>query len=264
MDFDLDPGWSLEPVGGTTGGAYLGVHAHEKYFLKRNASPFLAALSVTGITPKLIWTKRISTGDVLTAQEWLNGQTLTRAQMNSPRVAQLLAKVHESALLRRMLVKVNGVVMTAAMVRERTLLRLPAELRNHALVQTAIAALAVAPAAPSRLTVLHGDLNHKNWLLSDTDRLYLVDWDQAALGDRAFDLASVLVPYVPTAEWGTWLAAYGLPFDADLAARLRWYGVVNLLGELARTYHAQRYTEMNQYLLALQGLLERPLDTFNA
>lgn len=105
MDFDLDPGWSLSPVGGTTGGAFLGVHAHEKFFLKRNASPFLAALSVEEITPKLIWTKRMTTGDVLTAQEWLNGQTLTRAQMNTPMVAKLLARVHHSQLLHRMLKK---------------------------------------------------------------------------------------------------------------------------------------------------------------
>ncbi len=69
---------------------------------------FLAALSVEGITPKLIWTKRIATGDVLTAQDWVNGHTLTRAQMNSPMVAQLLGKVHNSVLLRRMLKKVGG------------------------------------------------------------------------------------------------------------------------------------------------------------
>ena len=46
MEFELDAGWSLQPAGGSTGSAFLGVYANQKYFLKRNASPFLAALSV--------------------------------------------------------------------------------------------------------------------------------------------------------------------------------------------------------------------------
>lgn len=76
MDFEIDTGWKLLPVGGDTGQAYMGIRAEEKLFLKRNSSPFLAALSVEGITPRLVWTKRIGNGDVLTAQEWLNGRTL--------------------------------------------------------------------------------------------------------------------------------------------------------------------------------------------
>ncbi len=49
MEFELDAGWSLQPAGGSTGSAFLGVYANQKYFLKRNASPFLAALSVEHI-----------------------------------------------------------------------------------------------------------------------------------------------------------------------------------------------------------------------
>ena len=41
MEFELDSGWSLQPAGGSTGSAFLGVYANQKYFLKRNASPFL-------------------------------------------------------------------------------------------------------------------------------------------------------------------------------------------------------------------------------
>ena len=54
MEFELDSGWSLQPAGGSTGSAFLGVYANQKYFLKRNASPFLAALSVEHITPRLL------------------------------------------------------------------------------------------------------------------------------------------------------------------------------------------------------------------
>ncbi|WP_056989164.1 phosphotransferase family protein [Lacticaseibacillus camelliae] len=251
--FDLEPGWSLEPIGGTTGGAFMGVYAHEKFFLKRNASPFLAALSVEGITPKLIWTKRIATGDVLTAQDWVNGHTLTRAQMNSPMVAQLLGKVHNSVLLRRMLKKVGGSPQTPRQLFDQVASSLPASLRQHPLVQATITALQVMPgAAPMR--VCHGDLNHKNWLLSDSQQLYLVDWDQASLGDIAFDLSVVLINYVPRPQWEDWLRAYGSSLTSDLLQRITWYGRLHLLHEVAAQYAAQRYTEMNQALTQLQQL----------
>ncbi|WP_262314855.1 phosphotransferase family protein [Lacticaseibacillus parakribbianus] len=257
MDLDLEPGWSLQPVGGTTGGAFMGVFAHEKFFLKRNASPFLAALSVEGITPKLIWTKRISTGDVLTAQEWLNGRTLTREQMNTPMVAGLLAKVHRSTLLKRMLQKVGGLTQTPEQLRAQYVADLPQALRKHPLVLDVSKRLRQLPPRPRTLWVCHGDLNHKNWLLSDAEKLYLVDWDQASLGDIAFDLSVVLINYVPRAEWGAWLAAYGTPLSADLLARIEWYGQLHLLNEIKRNYEKQRYTEMNRALLQLSQLVAK-------
>ena len=63
-----------------------------KLFLKRNSSPFLTALSAEGIVPKLVWTKRIETGEVVTAQHWKNGRELVQDEMNSNRVAKLLKK----------------------------------------------------------------------------------------------------------------------------------------------------------------------------
>ncbi|WP_179395158.1 phosphotransferase family protein [Lacticaseibacillus absianus] len=255
MDLDLDPGWSLSPVGGTTGGAFMGVYAHEKFFLKRNASPFLAALSVEGITPKLIWTKRISTGDVLTAQEWLNGRTLTREQMNSKMVASLLAKVHQSTLLKRMLQKVGGQGQTPAQLRDQYVADLPKALREHPLVATVAARLRTLPQGPRTLRVCHGDLNHKNWLLSDANKLYLVDWDQASLGDIAFDLSVVLINYVPRDEWTRWLADYGTTLTPSLLARIEWYGQLHLLNEIKQNYERQRYTEMNRAILQLSHLV---------
>ena len=56
MEYNMDSGWDLHPIGGDTGQAYMGVKDHERVFLKRNASPFLAVLSGEGITPKLIST----------------------------------------------------------------------------------------------------------------------------------------------------------------------------------------------------------------
>ena len=75
MEQNMDAGWELHPIGGDTGQAYMAVRAQERVFLKRNSSPFLAALSGEGIAPKLMWTKRSGNGDILTAQEWLNGRS---------------------------------------------------------------------------------------------------------------------------------------------------------------------------------------------
>ena len=103
MELERETGWQLHPISGDTGQAYMGIRNEEKLFLKRNSSPFLAALSVEGITPRLIWTKRIGNGDVLTAQEWCNGRTLEKEEMNTPQVPQMLGRIHESEALKRML-----------------------------------------------------------------------------------------------------------------------------------------------------------------
>ncbi|RRJ15356.1 phosphotransferase, partial [Pseudomonas aeruginosa] len=62
-----------------------------------------AALSAEGIVPKLVWTKRIETGEVVTAQHWKNGRELTANEMQQPRVAKILKKIHNSKPLLTML-----------------------------------------------------------------------------------------------------------------------------------------------------------------
>ena len=43
--------------------------------------------------------------------------------------------------------------------------------------------------------VCHGDVNHNNWLLTEDNQLYLIDWDGAMIADPAIDLgdAALLV-----------------------------------------------------------------------
>ena len=60
----------------------------KNYFLSVT-QPFIAALSAEGIVPKLVWTKRIETGEVVTAQHWKNGRELTPSEMSQRRVAEL-------------------------------------------------------------------------------------------------------------------------------------------------------------------------------
>ena len=253
---NMRDGWQLYPLGGNTGTAYMGTKASQKVFLKQNASPFLAALSMEGITPRLVWTKRLTTGDVMTAQEWLNGRTLRRSEMREQRVARLLHRVHHSQLLHDMLTKVGGRSTTPAQLLDRLAPTLAPELRQHPLIQRALQTLQTEqPQLPATAyEVCHGDLNHKNWLLSDRQRLYLVDWDAATFADPAFDLGSLLCEYVPLEEWHRWLQDYGERVTAPLTARVNWYARMHCITVNAESYRQQRFQIMNQHLILLERL----------
>lgn len=86
----------------------------KKLFLKRNSSPFLAVLSAEGIVPKLVWTKRMENGDVITAQQWLDGRELKPHDMGSEQVANLLRKIHRSQDLLEMLKRLGKKTAVAA------------------------------------------------------------------------------------------------------------------------------------------------------
>ncbi|KLI74803.1 MULTISPECIES: phosphotransferase family protein [Lacticaseibacillus] len=253
MEFELDAGWSLQPAGGSTGSAFLGVYANQKYFLKRNASPFLAALSVEHITPRLLWTRRVSTGDVLTAQEWLDGETLTREQMMQPVVASMLAKVHHSSLLKRMLRQVGGQVLDPDQLRRSLLQNFPENLAAQPRVEQALAEIQRWVPRVTVQSVCHGDLNHKNWLRAN-GRLYLVDWEQVALGDPAYDLADVMAHYGNHDTWPAFLAAYGANMDDQLQHRLYWYSDLHLLSDMKTAALHQRSDEVAKALRQFEVL----------
>ena len=60
-------------------------------------------LSAEGIVPKLVWTKRMENGDVITAQHWMAGRELKAKDMSGRPVAELLRKIHTSKALLDML-----------------------------------------------------------------------------------------------------------------------------------------------------------------
>src|SRR5699024_4783829 len=99
--------WEMTPAGGLTGEAYFATKGERRLFLKRNSSPFLAVLSAEGIVTKLVWTKRMEDGAVITAQEWLDGRELRPEEMKHLRVANLLRKIHQSSELLHMLMRLG-------------------------------------------------------------------------------------------------------------------------------------------------------------
>gem|GEM_PF-7627 len=198
MEQNMDAGWELHPIGGDTGQAYMAVRAQERVFLKRNSSPFLAALSGEGIAPKLMWTKRAGNGDVLTAQEWLNGRSLTTEEMNSMEVIDLLKEIHQSPNLLLMLQKIQGEEYTAQHFIEDYLVNLQSGLQSHRFLSEVLDYLkeTLPLVLEAGKTVCHGDLDRRNFLLAN-DKLYLIDWEMVRLADPVSDLTMILTQYIP-------------------------------------------------------------------
>ncbi|MCQ9210019.1 phosphotransferase family protein [Granulicatella seriolae] len=258
MDYKMDSGWQLHPIGGDTGQAYMGTREKEKVFLKRNSSPFLAALSGEGITPRLIWTKRAGNGDVITAQEWLNGRSLTDEEMSNVEVATLLKQIHQSPTLLHMLQRVQGEDYNPENFIQDYLTNLQSGLQTHSFLNQVLDYLrdTMYLINESGKTVCHGDLNRRNFMWSDQGRLYLVDWEMVKLADPISDLTMILVQYVPVHQWGDWLDLYGVHISTNIYQRIEWYSLMNCLFLIKKNHFDGRYYEMNEKILLVKSIFE--------
>jgi len=224
--------WEITPAGGATGDAYLAEYEGRKLFLKRNSSPFLAVLSAEGIVPKLVWTKRMENGDVVTAQQWLNARELKPHDMVSEQVANLLRKIHHSKELLAMMKRLGKTPLLPTMMIDDLKCSITVDvLRAYPIVQQALKLL--EEALPSvnyeDFVVCHCDINHNNWLLTEDEQLYLIDWDGAMIADPAIDIGMLLYSYIPRDQWKKWLEIYGLDLTDCLEIRMKWYVIAQVL-----------------------------------
>ncbi|MYL41467.1 phosphotransferase family protein [Virgibacillus salexigens] len=248
--------WEITPAGGLTGDAYLATKENQRLFLKRNSSPFLAVLSAEGIVPKLIWTKRMENGDVITAQEWLEGRELKPAEMQHLRVAELLHKIHHSSELLYMLMRLGKKPVTSDESFSNIRLRLERiGLFNQDQVRIALVFLEqlLPITRKQKLVVCHGDLNHNNILLSKEGHLHLIDWDNALIADPVTDYGMILNWYIPKENWNEWLEHYGVTSDDHLIERMYWYLLLDVLHYLC--WHLER-DELIKYRERLTDLEE--------
>lgn len=256
MEQLLGKEWEITPAGGATGDAYVAEYDGRKLFLKRNSSPFLAVLSAEGIVPKLVWTKRMENGDVITAQQWLNGRELKPHDMESEQVASLLRKIHRSQDLVEMLKRLGKTPLSPhTMIHKlRPMLH---QWACEPLITQAFAWL--EQQLPSircdEFAVCHGDMNHNNWLLSEDGRLYLIDWDGAVIADPAIDIGMLLYSYIPKEKWEDWLQFYGLELTHDLHLRMKWYTIVQTLYALVWQKEKNAEKEVQQSLHFLKTVL---------
>jgi thiamine kinase-like enzyme len=249
--------WEIVPAGGATGKAFFAQHEEQKLFLKRNSSPFLAVLSAEGLVPKLVWTKRLETGDVITAQQWLNGRELSPDEMNDEKVAKLLRKIHQSEPLKDMLRRLGITPLLPATYLQMVQQGLDSDLLQIPSVRKSAEFLAieVRNVECKKHVVCHGDVNHNNWLLGENNQLYLIDWDGAMIGDPAMDLGLLLYWYIPKAEWTTWLKRYGIDASEDLMLRMKWYVLAHTLASIDWHKKKARLSEMKRWIDYLDKIL---------
>lgn len=248
--------WEVTPAGGATGEAFVATFGNEKIFIKRNSSPFLAVLSAEGIVPKLLWTKRLENGDVITAQKWLDGRELKAYEMQTEAVAGLLSKIHSSKALLSMLKRMGKESIGPLNILEEiseSMAGLPFHIK--AILQAPFQYLRneLQYLDEVEFGVCHGDLNHNNWLMAENEDLYLIDWDGAVIADPAFDLGMLLTWYVPEENWQSWLSLYGIDLNDSLIRRMNWYVIAQTIQSLI--WHYKK--ENNKEISVLQNFIGR-------
>ncbi|WP_226036547.1 phosphotransferase family protein [Aquibacillus saliphilus] len=261
MEHTLGKEYTITPAGGSTGEAYFAKSETKSLFLKRNSSPFLAVLSAEGIVPKLVWTKRMENGDVITAQEVLDGRELTPEEMKHPKVAKLLSKIHHSTELLDMLMRIGKKPLKPKEIfieLKKSVDQNSVEMVHTEIHQGIDYLEKMLPDIDSDMQVVcHCDMNHNNWLLSGNGQLYLIDWDNARVGDPAMDIGTVLQSYIPENEWNYWLESYGVEKNKQLINRMYWYLIAESISYI--NWHNSRFEkkEAAQRLKELKRLIQR-------
>lgn len=250
--------WEVHSAGGLTGEAYIAKSKDRKLFLKRNSSPFLAVLSAEGIVPKLVWTKRLENGDVITAQEWLDGRELKSIEMQHFHVASLLQKIHHSSELLYMLMRLGKKPFTPdeslKKIKQQIIDNMLHRLDKEVSLSLSYLEILLPVTKNQKQVVCHGDLNHNNLLLTDDSQLYLIDWDNAMIADPMIDIGFILKWYIPKADWDEWLIQYGITKDGNTIKRMYWYLLLDALNYLAWHTERKELDKVNDRLHDIQDL----------
>lgn len=249
--------WDISPAGGATGEAFIASKEDQKIFLKRNSSPFLAVLSAEGIVPKLLWTRRVENGDVITAQHWIPGRELSPFEMMDDRVAQMLQKIHQSDALLSMLTRLGKSPLKPETIFAQIKRECATELADMPIIAEGLLFLEnhVLVIGCDNYVVCHRDMNHNNWIITEQDELLLIDWDGAVIADPAIDLGMLLYSYVPRAEWSHWLERYGIMLDAHLNIRMKWHTLSQALLSIQWYHEKGRLKERDQLLAKLARII---------
>ncbi|GAB2554213.1 phosphotransferase [Gracilibacillus alcaliphilus] len=261
MEHILGEDWMVVPAGGSTGTAFYAQSAQKKLFLKRNSSPFLAVLSAQGIVPKLVWTKRLENGDVVTAQQWLDGKALNIEEIQHPKVAKLLSKIHQSSELLDMLLRIEQTTVKL----DQTLVRVKQFVKGNKIGRNSLILYQAIKYLEDRLfdvyydkqVVCHCDLNHHNWMLSNDGELFLIDWDNARVGDPAMDIGRILQSYIPKQDWDQWLAHYGIESSRYLLQRMHWHLLVDEIIAYVWALNQRDDKEADSHLRELYQLMRQ-------
>lgn len=251
-DWDLD----MTPVRGSSGNAFTSrTSDEERVFIKRNATPMLTSIYLEGLTPRVLWTKRTVQGDMLSAQPWINGHTLSPNEMGDRQINQILSHLHTSRKLMESCKKLGSVVIGPQNLLT-AITDSSDELRANHFLSEIIEEMAdnIPPLYGEEITVVHGDVNHNNWLVDDeTGRVYLVDWDSTFMSDPMVDIAYVLAHYIRPNSWSRWLIDLGYEPRKKVMEKVAWYGKLSFLRQIAEELSKGRKKEANEEILGLRN-----------
>ena len=247
---------SLTPIPGKSGKAYMGTYPDGgRVFVKMNTTPILAGLAKEQIAPQLLWSRRLPDGNVMSAQEWLNGEILTPNGMSKKQVVNILTRLHRSRPLMTQLKKLGYPVESPLELLNSWSNRLPIALRQNHYIQSVVKNLrkTVPAFREDYATIVHGDVRHSNWIETESGLIYLVDWDSVRLTDRMLDVAHILSHYIPDSNWRDWLGYYGYKYNQKVFDKLYWFGQYSFLCQIAKYYENNDLENVNREIYALRN-----------
>lgn len=254
MQFDTK-GLQLQSIAGNSGKAYKGLRSDgTPVFVKYEMPPIVSALAREQITPPVIATNREVGMGQRVEQEWLNGHTLTRADMGKKQVRQILVRMHYSRILLNQALQLNYTYQEPKDLVNKWLEEAPSRLRQNTYLQSVCDDLLNhLPSFHQEVaTFVHGDLHHKNWVETNSGLVYLTDWETACVTDRMLDVAYVLTHYIPRRGWEEWLRDYGYKYNRTVLQKVYWYGQLGYLNQIAKCIESYDMEAANREIYALR------------
>ena len=250
---------SLTPLKGNSGKAYMGTYPNgDRVFVKMNTTPILAALAKEQIAPQLLWAKRLGNGDMMSAQEWLDGRILTKHDMNSKQIIQILGNLHRSKHLVNQLLQLDYHIENPFDLLHEWEENAAYQLRENSFLQDVVRDLKrhLPEFRAEIATIVHGDARHSNFVITTSGLIYLVDWDSVRLTDRMYDVAQILSHYIPLAHWPQWLSYYGYKNNDLVMDKIYWYGQFSYLTQISKFFDSRDMEHANREIYELRKFRE--------
>ncbi|VTS21302.1 cell cycle regulator CcrZ [Streptococcus pseudoporcinus] len=250
---------TLTPLRGKSGKAYKGTYPNgDSVFIKLNTTPILPALSKEQIAPQLLWAKRMGNGDMMSAQEWLDGRILSRQDMNSKQIIHILLRLHKSKQLVNQLLQLNYKIENPYDLVADFERNAPLQIQQNSYLQGVVKELkrSLPEFRADIATIVHGDIKHSNWVITTSGMIYLCDWDSVRLTDRMYDVAYLLSHYIPRLRWSEWLSYYGYKNNEKVMSKIFWYGQLSYLTQILRCFDKRDMEHVNQEIYALRKFKE--------
>jgi hypothetical protein len=230
----ISPGdWQIaQPRYGTGHESYLASSGERRVFVKLGVQVGRTQIAAElGLTPRVIVAGYLEDGVSILVQEQIDGQMPARQDFYrlSESFAQTLRKTHHSPALKSSLLQKaydsykDAGLECLAQVQARWEIfkaQVPAQ---AGFVDESIARLAgqIEQFQGGGLAASHNDPCNGNWLVTEADQVYLLDFESMSLDDPALDLGAFLWWYYPPARRGAFLETAGAGDDDDFRQRMR-------------------------------------------